>query len=442
MRNNLGRIALALLVSITASAAWANTPTGWQATLDNAKRLAGQTNRLVLVFVHADWCQYCKVMEREFLDSPASLGRMQDGYVPVKVNADQFPMTAKQYGVDRMPTTLILSPDGQLLDKIQGRVAEPQFFARLDQVSAAVRARQQMYAGGPPSDPGYATAAGAPAAPPVAGPPVTAPVTNPAVPPAPGAGGRYAEFFANNQVAPPAAPAAADPRAAYPGGGDPRYAAMPSAPTYRQDVPGMPGAPGGEMPPGRYGPPVTAPAPTAPAAPPFVAATPPAMPQNPASPAGAAVPGQHFAAVAPPAPAAPAAPAAPEAATPGNPPLGLDGYCPVRLAETQSWVLGDRRWGVIHRGRTYLFAGEAERDRFFKTPDEYAPMMSGYDVVQAADLGRAIPGRREHGVFYENRIFLFADEASLQRFTESPARYTDHALQALRASNGMGSQLR
>ncbi|MDA8041990.1 MAG: thioredoxin family protein, partial [Pirellulales bacterium] len=36
-------------------------------------------------------------------------------------------------------------------------------------------------------------------------------------------------------------------------------------------------------------------------------------------------------------------------------PLGLEGYCPVALMETGSWVEGQARWGARHRGRTYLF---------------------------------------------------------------------------------------
>ena len=77
----------------------------------------------------------------------------------------------------------------------------------------------------------------------------------------------------------------------------------------------------------------------------------------------------------------------------GNPPLGLDGFCPVSLSEKQQWVSGDSRWGVIHRGRTYLFAGPEEQRRFFADPDRYAPVAVG----QRHRPGhRARPGRARH----------------------------------------------
>ena len=66
---------------------------------------------------------------------------------------------------------------------------------------------------------------------------------------------------------------------------------------------------------------------------------------------------------------------------------------------------GDCRLGAIHRGRTYLFAGP-DGSSFLAAPDRYAPVASGNDIVLATDQGKVVPGT-EHGVFYENRIYLF-----------------------------------
>ena len=97
--------------------------------------------------------------------------------------------------------------------------------------------------------------------------------------------------------------------------------------------------------------------------------------------------------------------------------------------------MGRRRppLGAIHRGRTYLFAGPEEQRRFFTDPDRYAPVVSGNDVVLATEQGQAVPGTREHGVFYENRVYLFSSEASLDRFARNPGAYASQALEALRS---------
>lgn len=120
---------------------------------------------------------------------------------------------------------------------------------------------------------------------------------------------------------------------------------------------------------------------------------------------------------------------------PGSPPLGLDGYCPVQLVERKQWTLGDTRWGAVHRGRTYLFAGPEEQKHFLANPQVYSPAMEGNDPVAATDQGRLVPGSRLHGVFFENRVYLFADEDSLSRFERNPTRYTAEALQAERAGS-------
>ena len=136
--------------------------------------------------------------------------------------------------------------------------------------------------------------------------------------------------------------------------------------------------------------------------------------------------GQHAAADGTPAQCNSAVSGNPDSATPAiNPPLGLDGYCPVVLSEKQQWVLGDRRFGAIHRGRTYLFAGAEEQRRFFTDPDRYAPAVSGNDVVLAAEQGQPVPGMREHGVFFGNRVYLFSSEATLEKFSRNPTLYAN-----------------
>ena len=115
----------------------------------------------------------------------------------------------------------------------------------------------------------------------------------------------------------------------------------------------------------------------------------------------------------------------------GNPPLGFDGFCPVQMIEQKRWVIGDKRWGAIHRGHTYLFAGPEEQKRFLVSPDAYCPVMSGNDPVLALDHKQIVPGRREHGLFFGNRIYLFADEASLQQFLQNPNRYGAEIMQAM-----------
>ncbi|MBS0208882.1 MAG: thioredoxin family protein [Planctomycetes bacterium] len=122
--------------------------------------------------------------------------------------------------------------------------------------------------------------------------------------------------------------------------------------------------------------------------------------------------------------ASPAAPLGPVGLPPGVPPLGLEGNCPVALVERKNWVPGDARWGAIHQGRTYLFSGPAEQQRFLAQPDHYSPALAGNDPVLAIDQQQQVPGAIACGVFYSQRIYLFQSPDTLAKFRANPDRYT------------------
>src|SRR5262249_5275420 len=114
------------------------------------------------------------------------------------------------------------------------------------------------------------------------------------------------------------------------------------------------------------------------------------------------------------------------------PPASLDGYCPVTLRDSMKWQKGDRQYWTTWQGRTFFFAGAAERDSFLRNPSAYAPMLSGWDPVRLAQRGEAIEGKRAYGLRTpDGRIVLFADEQALEQYKKSPGAYTAAAFQAL-----------
>ncbi|MFM9197454.1 MAG: thioredoxin family protein [Planctomycetia bacterium] len=114
----------------------------------------------------------------------------------------------------------------------------------------------------------------------------------------------------------------------------------------------------------------------------------------------------------------------------GSMPVGLEGYCPVTLAERGAWVEGRAQWGVRHRGRTYLFASAEQQRAFLADPDRYTPMLSGDDPVLAVDAGKSTPGQRRYGVTYQSRTYLFSSPETRDAFAANPQRYTSGALVA------------
>jgi protein disulfide-isomerase len=118
----------------------------------------------------------------------------------------------------------------------------------------------------------------------------------------------------------------------------------------------------------------------------------------------------------------------------GNPPLALDGFCPVSLERTMrldqqpKWVQGDPRWGILHEGRTYLFAGPEEQQIFYSNPYFYAPVLSGNDAVLQVEQGLQTPGAREFGARWRDRVYLFSCRENYDKFRANPTFYENEII--------------
>lgn len=167
------------------------------------------------------------------------------------------------------------------------------------------------------------------------------------------------------------------------------------------------------------------PAPTTPASPPPT--MPPARPMPWGSMPGGSAAGEQAAASPQPAAMDPY----------GSMPLGLEGYCPVTLMDKSAWAEGRPQWGVRHRGRTYLFAGQPEQQAFLANPDRYAPALSGDDPVLAFESGTSMPGQRRYGVTYQSRMYLFSSPETRAAFAADPARYSGRVALAEQPASGV-----
>ena len=102
----------------------------WQKDPREAARLAGSSNKLIIVDVFTDWCGWCKKMDREiYTDSRiAALSRSD---VFLKLNAEdrgageEF---ARLAGVDGYPTTIVLDSGGRVLASQSGFIGSPEAF--------------------------------------------------------------------------------------------------------------------------------------------------------------------------------------------------------------------------------------------------------------------------------------------------------------------------
>ena len=458
-------LALIVVLAVMGASGQAQDLIPWASNLETARHMASRQNQLVLIHFWTPGCVPCRRLENTVFNQPTVAHVIGQSFVPVKIDASQFPETARQFGVDRFPTDVIITPAGQIVGSMTSPSSAEQYInetagvaarhfgvtaqnaaSQLNQITQgisqatnqAAQRIQEEVGQLPPSATGVsATGVSATG---VSATGVSATGVSATGVSATGGNSLYGLSTTTALPNSPAPPVVASVSNGYgqptqqtsqiiiPEGTRPRSGKA----TYDVNNDGRPFSNGSQQgqtyAPGGTGPNVS----NSPVQPPQYSAD-QLRPRNPSVNALATPSGrwgqntsgsvQGYATTT-----TDSGQATPTAKSPR---LGLEGYSPVALTEQTKWVKGDPRWGVVHRGNTYLFMDELEQQRFLKEPDRFAPKLSGFDPVEYVEKGQLLPGRRQHGVFYQHGVYLFTSEHSLQLFWNSPDRYVVAVEQAI-----------
>lgn len=138
-------IGIILLSLVQAEVTRAARPkaTRWLSSFDAAQTEARRLNRPVIVHFYADWCQPCKRMERETLQSQAFLRQITGRFIAVRINSDKHPKLVKRYNVTALPADVFLDPGGRILARQSGYQNSRQYLARVAHVDAAFAKQQK-----------------------------------------------------------------------------------------------------------------------------------------------------------------------------------------------------------------------------------------------------------------------------------------------------------
>ncbi|WP_245729883.1 thioredoxin fold domain-containing protein [Lutibacter oricola] len=101
----------------------------WSNDIVASKELAKNSNKNVLIFFTGKWCSPCRIMKREVFADTKIMKAIQYKVIPVEVDMDDpnFEKLIKQYNISTTPTTIIIDPNGKVINYAVGKVGKTKF---------------------------------------------------------------------------------------------------------------------------------------------------------------------------------------------------------------------------------------------------------------------------------------------------------------------------
>ena len=117
----------------------------WLHSYDQAVKLAKQEGKNIMVFVEAEHCPFCEEMRREVLSDPDVVKALEHSFVPVRLEINDRAIRQHFPHTSVTPTTYFVTPRGEILMDIVGRINAEFFYWRLDAAEReAARIRKAM----------------------------------------------------------------------------------------------------------------------------------------------------------------------------------------------------------------------------------------------------------------------------------------------------------
>jgi len=99
----------------------------WSTDVATARAAARSAGKPALLYFTAEWCEPCQKMKHTvFADADVDRA-LRASYRTVKVDMDRNPDVAQEFGVDAMPTFIVVSADGQPVKQASGLMDAKEF---------------------------------------------------------------------------------------------------------------------------------------------------------------------------------------------------------------------------------------------------------------------------------------------------------------------------
>lgn len=93
----------------------------WQSYDDGMARGKFENKKVFLHFT-AEWCSYCRAMEKQTFKDPVIISSLNENFIPIKVDVDNEIETSALYRVMGLPYTIFIAEDGEIIGRRPGYI--------------------------------------------------------------------------------------------------------------------------------------------------------------------------------------------------------------------------------------------------------------------------------------------------------------------------------
>jgi thioredoxin-related protein len=124
-RVKIGIFLLVLLTGGLNSAAAAADRIDWH-TYDAGMSRSRFEKKKVFLFFYAEWCAYCRDMDRQTFKDPHVIGTLNRDFIAIRVDSDREQAAAALFRVKGLPDSWFLAESGDIIGHRPGFIAADQ----------------------------------------------------------------------------------------------------------------------------------------------------------------------------------------------------------------------------------------------------------------------------------------------------------------------------
>ena len=109
---------------------------------DEGMVLGRSEEKRIYISFHADWCVYCKVMEKKTFQNPAVISYLNKYFISIKIDTEKETKITYKYGVSALPDNWFLFKNGDIIGRRKGYIPPDLFIKILKSIPEDISAKK------------------------------------------------------------------------------------------------------------------------------------------------------------------------------------------------------------------------------------------------------------------------------------------------------------